>query len=103
VDVDCTRAVVPVTIQHVFGLFDLAALAQPHLEFLFVCMMNVRAKPTVHPPRGKIGGTGNVCAYIATKITVKWLRQPRQLRCRHWCHMQPIMHRMQPMVFSKVH
>jgi hypothetical protein len=56
-------------------------------------------------PRDIIGGTGNVCAYIATAITARWLRllNPRHLRYKHWCHMQPIMHRMQPILFSILH
>jgi hypothetical protein len=68
-------------------------------------MLNARAKPTVHPPRDKIGGTGNVCAKVATATTARWLRllNPRHERYRHRCHMQPIMHRMQPILFSILH
>jgi hypothetical protein len=68
-------------------------------------MLNARAKPTVHPSRYNIRGTSNVCAYRATAITARWLMllNPRHLRYRCWCHMQPIMHRMQPILFSILH
>jgi hypothetical protein len=68
-------------------------------------MLIASAKPTVHLSRDKLGGTCNVHAYRAHAMTARWPRllHPGHLRYRHWCHMQPNMHRRQPILFSILH
>jgi hypothetical protein len=41
----------------VFGRFDLAALAQPHLKFLFVCLYGMKEERIFKPVSLCCGGT----------------------------------------------